>query len=387
MTVVVNDRAGWSIVETIARPLVVTGGTVVTELGPRVTDVVVVDGTIAAIGPIGDDAIEGDDVEVVDARGALVAPGLIDVQCNGAFGFDLRTAPESLWDVAARLPSTGVTAWLPTIVSSAATVVERAVAALTERPRDFAGAEPLGLHLEGPALSAIRRGAHPVEALQPITDELTAPWTREHGVRLVTLAPELPGALDAIRSLRDRGVVIAAGHTDATTAEMLAAVDAGITATTHIYNGMAPFAHREPGPVGVALADERLTVGLIADGVHVHPVAVAATFNATGPARLCLVTDAVAPMGLPDAGDAVRLADGTLAGSTLALDDAIANLVAFSGCAPIDAVACATSVPARLLGLAHRGTLAVGCRGDIVVLDATLDAITTIVAGRVLHRR
>ncbi len=381
MTAAVNDRAGWSFVPPNPRPLVIAGGTVLTPSGPRVGDVLVADGVVAGIGAIDDPGA----ADVVDARGALVAPGLVDVQCNGAFGLDLASAPEAMWDIAARLPATGVTAWLPTIVSSQPNVVERAIDALARRPDNFVGAEPIGLHLEGPALSEQRRGAHRRELLRAIDDELLATWSPARGVRLVTLAPELDGALDAIRTLRDRGVVVAAGHTDATTDVMLAAVDAGITAITHIYNGMAPFAHREPGPVGVALADERLTVGLIADGVHVHPVAVAAAYNAIGPGRLCLVTDAVAMMGEASAPRDVRLADGTLAGSTIGLDEAIANLVSFTGCPPIDAVGCATAVPARLLGLPDRSSVAPGDRADVVVLDASLDAVATVIAGRVVH--
>jgi N-acetylglucosamine-6-phosphate deacetylase len=357
-------------------------GTVLTPAGKRKADVLVADGAIAEIAP---EITAPPGARQIDAAGCMVSAGFIDLQCNGGHGIDLAAEPERMWELSALLPRHGVTAWLPTIVSTPADIVERAITTLARRPVGFAGADPLGLHLEGPALNPLRRGAHPVGLLRLPTAQLVSGWRHDRGVALVTLAPELTGGLDAVRALRAAGVVVAAGHTDATTAEVLDALDAGVTAITHLFNGMVPFAHREPGPVGVALTDERVTVGVIADGVHVHPVAVATAFAAIGASRLALVTDAVAPMGLADSPAVARRADGTLAGSTLSFDQAVRNLVAFTRCAPVEALLCASRTPAALLGAAGRGRLVPGGVADLVVLSGTLDVVTTIAGGVVVH--
>jgi N-acetylglucosamine-6-phosphate deacetylase len=331
-------------------------------------EVVVRDGTIAAVG-------------ASDERSDLVlAPGFVDLQCNGGWGIDLAAEPERLWELGALLPRTGVTAWLPTIVSGPDECIERALTTLAQRPHGYLGAAPLGLHLEGPMLSAERRGAHPLGALREPNECSVASWTRERGVAMVTLAPELPGAMAAIGELCASGVVVAAGHTGADTATMVAAVDAGVTMVTHLFNAMVPFAHREPGPIGVALTDERVTAGLIADGVHVHPTAVAVAWAALAPDRLALVTDAVAALGV-QAGPAYS-EGGVLQGSALPMDEAVRNVVAFTGCSATDAIAAATSVPARVIGAAHKGRLEVGADADLVVLTPDLRPVETIIAGR-----
>lgn len=288
-----------------------------------------------------------DDVRVVDADGCYVAPGFLDLQRN--------VAPDRLVDVARQLPATGVTAWLPTVVTSTADVRRRAVEAL--RSWDGHGARPLGLHLEGPFLSPARVGAHDPALVTAPVDE---GWSSADGVALVTLAPEVPGALDLVGALVARGVVVSLGHSEATAAEARAAVDAGARMVTHLFNAMGPLHHRHPGLAGVALTDERLAVGLIADGIHLDPVAVDVAWRAAGE-RIVLVTDAV------DGAD--RLPDGTLAGSRLTLDQAVRNLVAFTGCSPAAAVAAASIRPARVLGVEPRG---------VVVLDDTLQVVTAI---------
>ena len=265
------------------------------------------------------------------------------------------------------------------------------MAALARRPPGFVGAEPIGLHLEGPFLAPARRGAHPAALLCRPSVEAVKGWTRASGVAMVTVAPELPGALGVVRRLVAAGVVVAAGHTEATTTEAAAAVAAGVTYLTHLFNAMPPLAHREPGPVGLALAGGHVVAGLIADGIHVHPLAVAAAYRALGPDRLNLVTDAVAAMGRP-AGtyrlgadditvgpDGVRLGDGTLAGSALSIDHAVRNLRSFTGCSIAEAVATVTSTPARVLGLATKGTVAPGHDADITLLDRDLRVVATIV--------
>ena len=335
------------------------------------------------------------DAPVLDAGGLTVAPGFVDLQCNGAVGIDLSTDPERLWEMAAALPRWGVTAWLPTIVTGPAEVRRRALTTLRAGPPDDgrARAAPLGLHLEGPFLAPARRGAHPSEFLAPPDPAVVEREGWVGGVALVTLAPELPGALALVESLVAAGIVVSAGHSDATAAEARAAIDVGVSYVTHLFNAMAPVHHREPGLAGVALTDDRVRVGLIADGIHVDPAVVALAARAVGD-RLTLVTDAVAALGAPDgpvrlgsqraeaASGGVRLADGTLAGSVLPLDRAVRNLAAFAGVPPDAAIAAATAAPARVLGCADRGVLAAGAVGDLVLLDPGGAVAATVVGGR-----
>jgi len=374
--------------------LLLAGGAVVGLDRIEPANVLVDDGVVAAVGPR---LAAYDDAPTLDVSGLLVAPGFIDLQINGALGIDLADEPERLWEVGAALSRYGVTGFLPTIITSPAGTPERAMAALADRPAGFAGAEPLGLHLEGPMLSQERRGAHDPALLRPPSPELVEGWTRAAGVALVTLAPELQGGLAVVEQLVDAGVVVSAGHTAATADELEGAVLAGLSYVTHLFNAMVPFGHRDPGTIGLALADGRLTAGLIADGIHVHPIAVAAAWRALGPSRLSLVTDAVAALGRPPGrfplggrtvtlgDDGVRLDDGTLAGSALALDEAVRNLITFTGCSPAESIATVTATPARVLGLPRKGTVAPGFDGDLTLLTADLRVVTTFVGGREVH--
>ncbi len=383
-------RPGWARLHAVDE-LVVRGASMWDGDRWRLHDLVCRDGLL----------VEGEaraDAAVLDASGLRAVPGFIDLQCNGGLGIDLAAEPERLWELAAALPHFGVTAWLPTIVTTPPHVVERALATLTTGPPDgWAGALPLGLHLEGPFLAPARRGAHPEALLRAPSLEGIAGWTRDAGVALVTLAPELDGAAEVQRALVERGVVVSIGHSAATAAQATIAIDAGARSVTHLFNAMSPLHHREPGVTGVALMDERLHAGLIADGVHVHPLAVALAQRLLGD-RLVLVTDAVAALGMPagrhqlgramltvDEGG-VRLPDGTLAGSNLAMDQAVRNLVAFTGCALETAIAAASTTPAGLLGDTARGRLATGARADVVLLDDDTRVVGTIVGGAVVHR-
>ena len=352
-------------------------------------DVVIVDGVIVDGAPVRGGA-------VLDATGAVVVPGFIDVQVNGAHGVDFASRPEAIGAVAAVLPRYGVTAFCPTIVTSPPSVVARAMAALGDAVGD--GAVPIGLHLEGPMLNERRKGAHDARWLRSPGPDVVEGWRRAAGVALVTLAPELPGALDVIRSLRASGVVVAAGHTDATEDEFVAGVAAGITAVTHLFNAMRPFGHRDPGPVGATLARGDVVAGLIVDGIHVAPTAVATAWRALGPSGVMPLTDAVAALGLPDgpvplgsvsamAGPSgVRTADGTLAGSWLSMDRAVRNLMAFTDCSLTDAVTSASATPAALLGDRTRGALEPGRRGDVVVLSPSGVVRATVIGGEVVWR-
>ena len=366
--------------------MVVRGGSVLADGGWRRVDLAIDDGLVVARLARGRE---------LDAAGLLVAPGFVDLQCNGGLGIDLAGEPERLWELGAALPRYGVAAWLPTIVTSPEGTVDRAQAVLAAGPPEgWRGALPLGLHLEGPFLSPSTRGAHPADLLRPPSRTAIDGWSRAGGVALVTIAPDLDGALPVISELAARGVVVSLGHTPATVDQAAAGIEAGATWVTHLFNAMAPLHHREPGLVGVALTDARVHVGLIPDGIHVHPSVVALAQRALG-SRLTIVTDAVAALGQPPGAygpitvgdDGVRLADGTLAGSNLAMDQGVRNLVAFSGCAAAEAVHAASTAPATLLADPTRGSLAVGARGDLVLLTPELDLVATVVGGEVLHDR
>jgi N-acetylglucosamine-6-phosphate deacetylase len=329
-----------------------------------------------------------------DASGLFAAPGLIELQINGAVGHDLTADPASIWEVGAALPRWGVTAFLPTIVSSPAAVLDAARGALRAGPPPgYRGALPLGLHLEGPFIS--RAGAHRPEHLR--RPEATVDWRPENGVRMVTLAPELPGALDLIAQLAAHGVLVAAGHSEASASEAAAGIEGGVRYATHLFNAMPPLDHRAPGLVGALLADRRVALGLIVDGLHVDPLLTDLVWRLGGPGRVSLVTDAMAALGcghgtfaLGDAqvtvdGSGARLADGRLAGSLISLDTAVRNLVGFTGCAPADALETVTATPARLLRLADRGRLQPGARADVVLLTPELEVVATFVGGAPAH--
>lgn len=366
------------------------GGRVITPEG-RIErlDVTVADGTIVDVGSSGSNADR-----VLDVSDLYVAPGFIDLQLNGGWGHDFTTDPTSIADVAHRLPSTGVTAFLPTIVTAPETARWQALDAMAAIGDDVGAtaATPLGLHFEGPAISPARAGAHDRRWIgAPAPGEIDA-WSRDRGVAMVTLAPECEGALDLITALTSAHVVVAAGHSQCSPGEFAAARRAGLGMVTHLFNAMSPFSHRDPGLVGSVLAGD-VFAGLICDGIHVDPLAVIVAWRALGADRMVLVTDAIAALGLDvrqtqlggvtvfidETG--VRTADGGLAGSNLTLDQAVRNLVAFTGCSPAAAITTVTRNPAAVLGAADRGRIALGARADLALLDDSLHVVQTIVGG------
>jgi N-acetylglucosamine-6-phosphate deacetylase len=328
---------------------------------------------------------------------AIVSPGFIDLQVNGGYGVEVGEHADSIHRLAARLPEAGVTAFLPTLVSSAAEVYPRACQAFLAS-RGAVGALPLGLHLEGPFLSLRRAGAHRTSAIENAPPDVWGPFLEHDVLRLVTLAPEVEGALERIRRLRQQGVVVSLGHTDASYEEFRRGIDAGATMVTHLYNAMSDFRHRAPGAVGAALVDERVTVGLIADGVHSHPASVRLAVRAKGPDRVALITDAIAGAGMAPGryqlggqdilvGDGrATLPDGTLAGSVLSMDQAVRNVVAWAETGVGEVCRMASEVPARLLSLRSKGRLAVGFDADLVLLDDALRVRATFREGRCLYR-
>jgi N-acetylglucosamine-6-phosphate deacetylase len=354
------------------------------------------DGRIHALGVAGEFAVPPE-ASVLDAQGAYLGPGFIDLQVNGGFGHDFTQDPESLWEVAAALPQYGVTSFLPTVITSPLEVVERALDVLRRGPgTGIEGAQPLGYHLEGPFLNPAKKGAHNPTYIQPPSLEAVAGWSKENGVLLATLAPEQNGALDVVRALREQGVVVSAGHSMATYAQAQDAFLAGVTYGTHLFNAMPLLNRREPGLVGALLAHPDIVTGLIVDGLHVHPAIVDVIWRAIGPYRLNLVSDAMAALGMPPGiyrlgdydvlvdAESARLPDGTLAGSLLRLDTALRNLMTFTGCSLEQALPTLTSTPARLLGLEHKGRLALGADADLVLLTDGGEILATLVAGQVV---
>jgi N-acetylglucosamine-6-phosphate deacetylase len=334
---------------------------------------------------------------VRDLGGRILAPGFIDLHVHGAAGAEfLDAGPGGLAAILRAHALGGTTGLLATTVTAAAAPLEAAVRALGAAPPVPGGAALLGVHLEGPYLCAARRGAQDERHLRPPDLAELERLLAAGPVRLVTLAPELPGSLPAIARLVRKGVAVSVGHTDATYAEAMAAFDAGARHATHLFNGMRPLHHREPGVAGAALDRAGVTCELICDGWHVHPAAMRLATRLKGTEGTVLVTDAMAAAGLGDGayriGDLpVRVRDGraelddgsgTLAGSTLTMGAAVRNAVALAGVALADALAMASATPARLLGLQERkGALAAGHDADLVVLGDGLEVAGTMVAG------
>ncbi len=374
--------------------MIVAAGRVVADGGDLLPGHVVVEGD--RVGRVAEGLPSGADYTFPE--GTLV-PGFIDLQVNGGAGVDLLDcASADVERLCRHLAGTGTTAFLPTLITAPPDRIHRALSVLRQaRP---AGAAVLGVHLEGPVLNPARRGAHDSRVLASAGDpSVQAVYdTARPDLRLVTLAPELPGALDLIARLTAQGVVVSLGHTDATYAQAAEAIRRGARMITHLFNGMRGLHHREPGIIGAAFEDTNAVCGLIADGVHVHPAMIRLAHKILGARRIALVTDAIAAAGMPpgeyrladravtvQVGDAPRLPDGTLAGSTLRMDEAVRNLVSW-GIPLRDALHSASLVPARLLGLTDRGALAAGARADVCVLGADGRATLTVVGGGVVFR-
>jgi N-acetylglucosamine-6-phosphate deacetylase len=339
--------------------------------------------------------VEIDDGVVVDvglaggARGRVAVPGFVDLQVNGFGGVDFLSASGADYAQAGEaLLQTGVTAFQPTfITASEGTILD----ALRAMPPNGSTPHVIGAHLEGPFLSPERLGTHPFEHRRDPDLELLDRLLDVGRVTAMTLAPELPGADAVIRRLLERGVVVSAGHTNATAEQANDAFDLGISTVTHLFNAMRPFRSRDPGIIGVALTRPEVFVQLIVDGHHLADETVRLVWAAAG-GRLALVSDATAGAafggGSYQLGDvAIEVADGpptredgVLAGTVLTMIDAVRNLHAL-GISFEDAVAAATAVPARIVGRPDLGVLEPGAAADIVVLDDRLEIVNVVCAG------
>lgn len=308
----------------------------------------------------------------------ILSRGLCDLQVNGAAGHEVTDGAAALDTIDAVQLAHGVTSYLPTLVSPDDAIAERVLEELGRRALDTAS-PVAGVHVEGPFLSPSHAGMHPPERLRVPADGVPA-WLDHPAVRIVTLAPELPGALELIARLRSRGVAVALGHSGASAEVARAAIDAGAGLVTHVFNAMAPLHHREPGLAGVTLVDDRVQVMAIADGHHLHPLVLELVRRAAG-RRTLLATDATPAAGAPRgrfemAGVTIETADdgsartpeGRLAGSTLTLDEAARNWSAMTGATLAQALFAASEAPAAAAGIA--GTLRFGAPADLVLVDA-----------------
>ncbi len=327
---------------------------------------------------------------------ARILPGLIDIQLNGAFGDDFADPSAAVAEICRRLPQFGVTSFVPTIVTSAPEVYAPALGNLAHSPVP-GESRILGVHLEGPFISNAYRGAHDPALLRPPSIEEARRWLDTGDVRWLTLAPELPGALELIRFLVSRGVRVSIGHTDATWEQAAAAADAGATLATHLFNAMRPLRHRDPGVAGYVLATG-LTAGFIADGNHVAFETLRMVTRIKAPDELVLITDALAGLGMPPGryviagreyvsdGTSGRLLDGTLTGSLLPLNLALRNLVEKVGLEPAVAVRLATINAARALGLEDKlGRVEVGRAADLVLVNPDWQVQATIARGSLAY--
>ena len=376
----------------------IIGGRIITLESVLTNMAIQIEGrTIHAIEP-GARAASSDDT-IIDAGDWWVAPGLIDIHVHGGDGFDTMDAtPESLHGMARFFARHGVTGYYPTTITAPPDAIQAAIDNVTETPQPDDGAHHLGVHIEGPYLSPTHPGAQPIEALRlPDPDEYTR-WLKNGMVRLITLAPEIEGALALIRLGAARGVEFAAGHTDATFSAMEAAVEAGLHQTTHTYNAMRGLHHREPGALGAALVDDRIYGQIIADGVHVHPAMVKLLWRAKSTTHTLLITDSMRAAGLADGeydlgGQMVRVREGiartvggALSGSTATLYLVLRNMIDFTCVSVPESVQMATSVPAAAMNLLGRkGMIAPEADADLILLDDALRVRLTIVAGQVVY--
>lgn len=358
------------------------------------------DGTITGIGIA--HLLPRADVEI-DAGGRLLIPGLIDVHVHGAGGGDVLDGTEaSLAAIAAALARTGVTSYLGTTLAKSRGNNPHLTLAREAVGKDIGGAVLLGLHLEGPFINAEKKGGlDPTGICDPsgaALDDLFA--VTGDTLRMMTIAPELPGSLDVIRELKRRGVVASFAHSDASYEQMHAGFDAGITHVTHIFNAMPPLHHRKPGPLAAIFERSDITTQIIADGHHLHPAIVNFLYATLGAERCVCITDGMSCIGLPEGrylyhgneyesrDGAARYSDGMLIGSATGLLKIASNFHRFTGCTFQTAIDTVTKNPARVLGLEHRkGCIEIGADADLVLIDDDNEPAVTIVNGREVYRR
>lgn len=342
----------------------------------------------------------------VDIQGQWLVPGFIDVHVHGGGGVGFMGPNQG--DIAAVTEfhaKHGTTSLLATTSTASTEILSEAIerlAAYTQYPAGK-GSRVVGIHVEGPFLSQKRKGAQDPRYIIPPNRQLTQRWLEagKGTIRLMTIAPEIPGALNLIQELKQHGVTVGAGHTDATYNEALEGIRYGITHSIHTFNGMRPIHHRDPGVLGAVLSDDRVVCELIGDGHHVHPGTIRLLYKSKGPRKIALITDAVEVAGLPDGeyisertsvllhDGIVELTDGSsLAGSVLTMDQAYRNILSYLSISPVEASLMASTTPATSIGIGHKkGRIAVGMDADLTILDSQLMVIQTIVEGTSVYDR
>jgi N-acetylglucosamine-6-phosphate deacetylase len=341
--------------------------------------------------------------ERIDASRLLVMPGFIDAHVHGCGGVDVMDGTyDSLNAVSRILARHGTTSFLPTTVSAPPEVLMSAVERLGGlMARAFDGAQPLGIHLEGPFINPVKRGTHRASNVMAPSVEVFGEWMRASGsaIRLMTVAPELEGIDPLLLVARHHSVIVAMGHSNATFTEAAAAAARGVSYAVHTFNAMRPFSHRDPGIVGEVLGDDRIFAEIIADGIHVDREAVRVFARAKGKDQVLLATDAISATDMPDGryglgADAIDMVDGVcrdsegrLAGSTLTQEVALRNFVEWTGWPVEDALRGLTSNPARALLLEKKGSMEPGADADVTVLDEHFRVIKTFVAGHLVFDR
>lgn len=341
---------------------------------------------------------------VVTVEDGWICPGFVDMHMHGIDGYDtMDGTPESLQAISTALARHGVTSFLATTMTAPYAQLEQVLVNIAQNSKEgLLGAQAIGIHLEGPWINPRYKGAQKEENIAiPKLDAVQKLYGLSEGlIKVVTIAPEQPEALEAIAWLKERDVIVSAGHTGATFAQATEAVDAGVRHFTHCFNAMTGLHHREPGVVGAAMYHEQLSTELIADGIHVHPAVMKILYRVKTAEKLALVSDSMraAAMGegTYDLGgqevhvhdNQAKLADGTLAGSILTLNRAVGNMVTLSGVSLPDAVEMASLTPASILGFGERkGRLAAGYDADITVLNTQFDVTMTFVAGKEVYHQ
>lgn len=384
--------------------LIVKNGTIVTDSLIVNGTVIVEDGKIAHVCEKlkGDRILASlnlDNFQTIDADGGYIAPGLIDIHIHGCNGAELMDGtPEALRTIARYLASTGITAFLPTTVTASkekTRQIAELIAAFENQPGE---AQLLGVHLEGPYINEAKKGAQYGAAIRtPDFSELEhLHQTLGDKMRLVTIAPEIPGGLKAVDWLVKKNIAASIGHSDATYDEAVAGFTHGISQVTHLFNGMSGLHHREPGVVGAALTTPEVWVQLIADRVHVHPGAIRLVLASKAADKIILISDAIQAAGLPDGeyvlGDlpvfvkqgVATLKEGNLAGSTLSLLQAVKNMINVCGVSIQDAFRMASKNPAESIGVRSKGWIQAGYDADLIILSPQFELRRTIINGQVV---
>jgi len=338
--------------------------------------------------------------EVIEGKDKYIAPGYIDIHVHGGGGSDVMDGDyEAINQIAITHSHFGTTSFLPTTMTMSKDKIIRSLRSICEAvKKGTAGAEILGIHMEGPYINPEKKGAQKEEDIKKISIEEFLEFNQASGnlIRLVTIAPEMPGAIGLIKYLYKQGIIASAGHTNATYAQVQAGIQAGLSHVTHTFNAMRELHHREPGVVGAALISPELTVEVIADGIHIHPVVIKILIKARENEKIVLITDAMRAAGLKEGtydlgGQEVivnkgqaRLKDGTLAGSVLTMDKAVKNMVNKVGIQLPKAIQMASFNPARSIRVDDKkGSLEPGKDADIVILNKNLEAELTMVAGKI----